>query len=233
MSYTFLLDAGEESSAESFSDIPVSVLLRLSLTVEKSCFNGNAMESCHDSQSGMTCEHLTENPGRAKPMSCAAVSLAKTLAAPVSVGELKASKVDCGTKCGESFAKLDRASRLWKTHQRLLVGDWELFCEIWPKWGWMQDGACWEPTMSAQNTIERESGFWPTPSGTSNHGRNRVVGRLDEWGGSGNPFRGTNLLGLRCPDFEDWMIGLPVSWTELTPYAMPKFQQWLNSHGKH
>jgi len=31
----------------------------------------------------------------------------------------------------------------------------------------------------------------PTPSGCSNRGKNHVVGRLDEWGGSSNPFRGT------------------------------------------
>jgi hypothetical protein len=31
------------------------------------------------------------------------------------------------------------------------------------------------------------SGSLPTPSGTSNHGRNHVAGRLDEWGGQQQP----------------------------------------------
>lgn len=57
----------------------------------------------------------------------------------------------------------------------------------------------------------------PTPSGTSNHGRNHVAGRLDEWGGSSNPFRGTPLGKVHCPSFELWMMGYPGAWSELMP----------------
>ena len=62
-------------------------------------------------------------------------------------------------------------------------------------------------------------GFLPTPSGTSSHGKNHVVGRLDEWGGSSNPFRGTSLGKVRSPSFEAWMMGYPEGWleTEQTP----------------
>ena len=45
MSYTFLQEQGEESSAECFSDIPASVLSRLSLTAEKSCSNDNETDA--------------------------------------------------------------------------------------------------------------------------------------------------------------------------------------------
>lgn len=61
----------------------------------------------------------------------------------------------------------------------------------------------------------------PTPSGTSNGGRNHVAGRLDEWGGSTNPFRGTPLGKLHCPSFELWMMGFPGVWWELMPHEMP------------
>ena len=56
MSYTYLLDAGEESSAECFSDIPASVLSRLNLTGGKSCSKDSGTESCQGSQSGMMSE---------------------------------------------------------------------------------------------------------------------------------------------------------------------------------
>ena len=46
MSYTFLQEQGEESSAESFSDIPASVLSRLNLTAAASCSNASGTESC-------------------------------------------------------------------------------------------------------------------------------------------------------------------------------------------
>ena len=43
-------------------------------------------------------------------------------------------------------------------------------------------------------------------------------------------FRGTSLASVRCPAFEEWMLGWPVSWTELTPLGMDKFQQWQQQH---
>ena len=52
----------------------------------------------------------------------------------------------------------------------------------------------------------------PTPSGCSNGGKNHVVGRLDEWGGSSNPFRGTEIGKKRCASFEAWMMGYPMVW---------------------
>jgi len=60
----------------------------------------------------------------------------------------------------------------------------------------------------------------PTPSGTSNHGVNHVAGRLDEWGGSSNPFRGTDLGAVHSPSFEFWMMGLPAAWRQQMPPAM-------------
>ena len=61
----------------------------------------------------------------------------------------------------------------------------------------------------------------PTPSGVSSHGKNHVVGRLDEWGGSSNPFRGTPLGRIRCASFEEWMMGMPMGLTALMPSEMP------------
>lgn len=60
------------------------------------------------------------------------------------------------------------------------------------------------------------SGFLPTPSGTSNHGKNHVMGRLDEWGGSSNPWRGTMTGKICSPSFEEWMMGYPIGFTVLT-----------------
>ncbi len=64
-------------------------------------------------------------------------------------------------------------------------------------------------------------GFLPTPSGTSNHGKNHVSGRLDEWGGSSNPWRGTEDGKLHCVPFELWMMGFSDVWRQQMPPAMP------------
>lgn len=65
---------------------------------------------------------------------------------------------------------------------------------------------------SAHPTQDRGFSGLPTPSGTSNRGKNHVAGRLDEWGGSSNPFRGTELGRVHCPSFELWMMGFPAAW---------------------
>lgn len=75
----------------------------------------------------------------------------------------------------------------------------------------------------AQSTVGLDSSLLPTPSGTSNHGKNHVAGRLDEWGGSSNPFRGTSLGRVHCPAFEFWVMGYPEAWPRLMQPATPSF----------
>lgn len=62
-------------------------------------------------------------------------------------------------------------------------------------------------------------GSLPTPSGTSNHGKNHVAGRIDEWGGSSNYFRGKEGGNEHLPGFELWTMGFPDAWRQLMPPA--------------
>jgi len=36
-----------------------------------------------------------------------------------------------------------------------------------------------------------------------------------------------------CPELPEWMMGLPIGWTELKPLETDRFQQWLLLHGKY
>ena len=233
MSYTFLREQGEVSSVGCFSDIPRSVLSKLNLTAEKSSYNGNETAYCQNSRSGTMCEPLTGDRGEDSLTSCVAGFHVRTSALREKAQDLTGNVPASGRKCGESLARYDHDSCLWRTHQYLLLGDLDEFLETWPKWGLMQDGVAWGLTGLDCPTKEPESGYWPTPSGVSNHGRNHVGGRLDEWGGSSNPFRGTEIGKMRLPTLEEWMMDWPVSWTELTPLGMGKFHRWLHSHGKY
>ena len=85
-----------------------------------------------------------------------------------------------------------------------------------PTSGMMRNGTLYELRDLEHPMNEKGRSLWPTPSGTSNHHKNHVVGRLDEWGGAGNRFRGTELASVRCASFEEWMMGLPMGWTEPT-----------------
>jgi hypothetical protein len=242
MSYTFLQEQGEESSVESFSDIPAYVLLRLNLTAEKSCSNGNEMESFRSSQSGMMFEPSTGNRGEEMLMSCAADSRVKTLALPAKVKELMVPVADSGEKWQEWFAKFDPDSCSWKIRQLWLFADLDESLEIWPRWGLMRDGVCLEQKKSEDIATDNESGLLPRPQKvdgqkwyvvTQQSTRKRIA--------EGRQLMLIHVVGLTAyehlsrwlanPPFWEAMMDWPIGWTDCTPLATGKFQQWLNSHG--
>lgn len=167
MSYTYLLEQAEESSAECFLDIPAYVLSRLNLTPVKSYFNASGTASCRAFRYGTTSEHLTANRGVGLSQPFAAVSRAKTFPQPEKAQESTANEADCGQKWRVLFAKLDPGSCLWKTPHCLPLAGLDEFLGTWPRWGMMRDGECWEQTTPARHTEENESGFWPTPRSCS------------------------------------------------------------------
>jgi hypothetical protein len=238
MSYTFLLDAVAESSAESFSDIPASVLSRLNLTAERFCSKDSETEYCHASPSGMTCEHLTANHGEEKSMLSAADSPVRTSVLPVQGLESKDQEVDSGEKWPEPFGKLDRATSSWKIRQLWLFADLDESLATWPKWGMMLDGECWDVETPEGCTNAIESGLLHLPT----IGKNEFKGSSQKRFLGSQDFRGAKMSeGLRTcktdpiyldPAFAEKVMNWPITWTELAPLETGKVQQWLNSHGK-
>ncbi len=237
MSYTYLQEAGEESLAECFSDIPAYVLSRLNLTRAKSSCSGSETESCHDSQSGTTSKLLTGDLGAGLLMSSAEDSHAKISVQQAEVQGLTANDLDCGPKCEGSFARYHLATSSWKTRQCLLVGGLAEYSEIWPRWGMMRDGECFRLETLEHDTSVKGFGFsLPTMGKCEFKGssRRRYLGSLH--------FRGAKMSeGLRIcetdqsythPGFAEEVMGWPIMWTELAPLEMDKFQQWRDSHGK-
>lgn len=163
MSYTYLREREEESSAECFSGIPVYVLSRLNLSVEKSFYKDSETESFQNFQSGTMCEHLTGNNGEEKWTSSVADSPVKTYLAQGKEQESKEREAGCGLNLQESFAKYDRATSSWKTRQCSLFGGLEECLETFPKAGTMRNGSLWERTTAEPRTDERECGYWRTP----------------------------------------------------------------------
>jgi DNA (cytosine-5)-methyltransferase 1 len=87
---------------------------------------------------------------------------AKTSLPQEKAQELMENEAVCGEKWRGSFVKYDPNSYLWRTHQCSLLGDLDEFLEIWPQWGLMRDGECWEQLTLAQ-TI-RGTGFGLSPN---------------------------------------------------------------------
>src|SRR5688572_18103009 len=115
MSYTYLLDAGAESSAECFSDIPASVLSRLNLTEGSHYCSGSVKESCHDSQFGTTSEPSMVSHGQRR-------SILSRRASRVTTSHRRAKRLasmekslPCSLKFAESPLRFDRVTYSWRT----------------------------------------------------------------------------------------------------------------------
>lgn len=230
MSWLFSRALVEEYSAATCSDGAPSAPLSVMPTPHRFWHNGKTMDASQLSRFGLTCAVLTEDHGEALLTWCLEASHAKTSAAPERERGWTVNAQGFGVKCLGLLAKLDPASSSWKIPQCSLLEDSESSLETWPRWGSMHAGECWELTTLAARTAVKGSGLLlPTPSGCRS-GKNHVVGRLDEWGGKGNPWRGTEIGRMRSPAFEEWVMGWPVQWTVLTAFEMDRYQQWQLQH---
>ena len=231
MSYTYLLEQGEESSAECFSDIPQSVLSNLNLTAEKSYSKDNETESCQSSQSGMMSAPSTENLGEEKSMSSQGVFPVKTSQAREEERELMEKEVVYGNRWPESLAKYDPNTSSWRTHQCLLFEESTESLEIFSRWGMMRDGELYPLQIAMPHMKENEFGSKDFYTPTAR-----------DWKGmSGKGFRERHgekknladfLGGVPNPEFSEWLMGWPIGWTDLKPLEMGRFQSWLQQHSE-
>lgn len=231
MSYTYLQDQGEESSAECFADIARSAPSRSIPTAGKSYSNDNGMESFLGSPCGTMCEPSMARNGKEKPTWSLVDSHALTSRQPEKGQGSKAKKADSGVRWHASSAKWDRDTSSWKTHPCLFNEVLPWSSVILPRWGMLRDGELLERMPPDTLTEGKGSGSsLPTPSGV-NGGNNHTMGRVDEWGGSSNPLRGTVIGSMCSPEFEELVMGWPVTWTELTPLETDRFRAWCDSLG--
>lgn len=137
-----------------------------SIRVTSSC-NGSATESSTPSRSGTMSAPSTVDHGAERSMSSAADSHARTSAAPdADSASSEESGADCGESTRVSFARFDRATASWRTHQCSLFGGLELFSATWPRSGMMRRGRCYQLATAAHRTNERGCGSSqkiPTP----------------------------------------------------------------------
>lgn len=150
---------------------------------------------------------------------------------PASAGALKTSGT-FGQHGSVSSARLALELSLENRLRERLTGS-HLYEVIWRPWVTCSGHVLSRPRARALVTSGIASGLLPTPSGTSNHGKNHVAGRLDEWGGSTNPFRGTPIGNVHCPAFELWVMGYPDQWGQLMPRGTPSFRKSRRNSSSH
>lgn len=236
MSYTYLRESGEESSAECYSDIPAFVPSKSSLSAEKSSCKDSATESCPASQSGTTCGLSTASRGEGKSIAFAEASRVKTSQQQARERGLTEGEAACGASSRVLLAKYDRDTRSWKTPQCSLFGDSEGCLETFPKSGMTRNGLLWELTTWAHPTVASESGFWriPTPlasDGSKQQAKSKVRHlRRVKFGVRVRsvPYWILQNYNMRlAPTMSEWLMGYPISWTDSAPLATDKFRSWL------
>lgn len=250
MSYTYLQEQGEVSSAACFSDIPQSVLLKLNHIQDPSCCKGNEMEFSQNSPFGMTLRRSMDDHGRELLMWYAGDSPVRTY---LQLDQEKVfdqgQEVACGPSRLESLAKYNPSLYLWKTAQCLLDGGLMSFSGTFPAWGMMLDGECCPVTMPEELLIEIEYGLVPSPVKMMADGfiggpiRNSetwqstcrldhlLIGLWKNW--IGREQNGRIKEKVIChPTLAAYLLQWPLNWTNLEPLAMDKFQLWQHSHGR-
>lgn len=155
------------SSAERCSGGERSAPSKLRSTREASSCNAKKTGSSTSSRSGMTLEHSTADRGAERSMSSVEVSPVRTSARPEKDSALSEEReAVCGESMPGSFARYDRATASWKTHQCSLFGGLESFSGTWPREGMMRRGRCYQLATAAHRMNGRGCGSSekiPTP----------------------------------------------------------------------
>ena len=228
-----------ESSADACSDGKQYVPLKSTPIVQAYLCSDKTTAFSRLSRYGMTLEHLAEIRGEELLTLFQAGFPAKTLAQQEEAQESTANAADSGEKWQGSLAKYDRDSRSWKTRQGSFLEGLDVFSGTWPKWGIMRNGELSELAHWAHHTHGKGCGLWPTPrasdykGATSPDAMSKVASRgfypnLPEAVAASVPNGGA-----LNPEWDEWLMGWLIGWTELKPLEMAKFRQWLDSHGKY
>jgi hypothetical protein len=240
MSYTYLQEQGEESSAESFADIPAYVLSSGINMPASACSQGKEMDHCHDSPYGMTLQHSMQLPTGARCKSCVVDFHARIYLRPEKVSGLQVHEVASGNIWRELLMRYDHASSSLKTHLCLWEEDLQLSSVTLPQWGLMQDGVFLEQMISGVITCARGAGYWPTPLKDTNPGGNHM--KLPDAVAVKEGFRpkyykldgmeGRQVFtGKVNPEWAEWLMGWPMGWTNAsTGLEMDKFRLWQQQH---
>ena len=131
------------------------------------------------SRFGMMFKPLTEDLGEELLKLYLGAFLVKTYQPLEKETDLMVNDQECGERWHGLLARYNPNTHSWKTVQCSLLEDLEQSLEIWPRWGLMQNGVCWEQTPLVLPINETVYGFsLPTPV-ASDATSGAVIGKND------------------------------------------------------
>jgi predicted DNA-binding protein YlxM (UPF0122 family) len=152
-------------------------------------------------------------------------SRAKTSVSPAAAKDLSAPGQDSGLSTRESFANYDRATSSWKTSQLSLFGGWVEFSETWPRAGMTLNGRSYRRAPWVRHTHVSACGSLPTPQAIDWKGscaklrhKRHTTYHLKHWthGTALAIHSATGVSSWPNPVFIEWLMGLPIGWTDLS-----------------
>ena len=207
-----------------------SALLSGNPTPQAYCAPDKMMDFSRLSRYGMTFRPLTDIRGEELLTLYREVFHAKTSAQQEKAQGLTENEAECGEKWHASFARYDPDSCSWRTAQCSLLGGLDEFSETWPQWGLMRDGECWEQTPLGLVTIEKEFGYWPTPTATDwkATGKLETLKRQGDKNGAGHQnrpqYQYARKYNMKMPlAAQEILMKWPLGWTDLKPLEMGRF----------
>lgn len=228
--------AGTSLDGEQFA--PLSVMP----TPHKFWRNDKTIESSDLSRFGLTCAVLTASHGEELLMSYLADFHVRTSVQQEEVQELRVSAPAYGSTWQESSVKYDLALSSWRTHLSSSIEDLPWSSVTLPKWGMTVSGSVYRHPIADRPKKETASGLWPTPKATdgTKGGRTLAGARKEAQRGKNMDLWMAILLrtpeeehiqnGRLNPDWEEWLMGWPIGWTDLKPLEMDKFLEWQQQH---
>ncbi len=230
MSWLFSQALAEEYSVGTSLAGEQYAQLNVMPTPHKFSRNDKTMEFSDLSRFGLTCAALTASHGEELLTSFLGAFRARTLVRPVVALESTARNPVSGKKWQESSVRYDLASSSWKTRHCLLGEGLHWSLVTLPKLGLIVDGVVFQQKNLVRLISETVCG-WSGEMFATPQARDYRSGSLDRWN---DPRRSRNLNdqvgGLLNPEWEEWLMGWPIGWTELKPLAMDRFHEWQRQH---
>lgn len=192
--------------------------------------------------SGLTFAPSTVDRGAESWIASLEVSPARTSARPGREPDSLAHDPGYGLSTPASWRKSDQESSSSRTSRPSSSGDSTGFSATWPRWGSMRSGACSARPGSGRLTAGKGSSFWPTPTArdwkdgaaTGNEPTNGILGRTAaRWTPSHpdqTPATGSTSPKMLNPRFVEWLMGLPLGWTDYAPVETESFRSWQRTH---
>lgn len=187
----------------------------------------------HTLQSTTMCEISMDGcfnmPGQKLYM---AASLAKTSALQVMAAAWRESEADFILKLKGSSKKLSLSLFFSKTYRQLELGGSMRSFSLLPSSGMTVDGQLYQPLRLVPSTFVNDGSYLPTPTASDygkNNGRNSKDPEKsrDRWSLTVRARRGTlpgHPTGRLNPEWLEQMMGYPIAWTEIKPWAMQWFR---------